>query len=348
MGKWGLRSAIFLALAAATVHYSPKILYILSHESTDDAYVNATVVPVSAEVKGKVVKIFVKHNQLVKAGDPLLEIDPVDYAHYAKQKEELHSTLKSEEKEIYASIEEKKMALAQAQANLEATVEDEALALAELERYKNLIEKSVISRSQYDHIESQWKIARARRQAAHATVAEAEAGIETLNARLRTQKSKIREAEASYNLAKLDLRRTLVSAPISGRIANKNVDPGKYVQTGQPLLSIVDTKDIWIIANFKEVQIEKMRIGQSVDIEVDSYPGVIFKGHIDSFQPGTGSVFTLLPPENATGSFVKVVQRLPIKIIIDSPTDPARPLWPGLSAVPYVDINEKKDLRKTP
>jgi len=346
MGKWGLRSVIVLALAAATVHYSPKILYILSHKSTDDAYVNATVVPISAEVKGKVVKVFVEHNQMVKAGDPLLEIDPMDYTHYAKQKEESHSTLKSEEQEIYASIEEKKRALAQAQANLEAAMEDEALASAELERYKNLIEKSVVSRSQYDHVESQWKVARARREAARAGVAQAEAGIETLNARLITQKSKIKEAEASYNLAKLDLRRTLVAAPISGRIANKNVDPGKYVQTGQPLLSIVDTKDIWIVANFKEVQIEKMRIGQRVDIKVDSYPGITFKGHVDSFQPGTGSVFTLLPPENATGNFVKVVQRLPVKIIIDSPPDPARPLWPGLSVVPYVDMNEKKDLRK--
>jgi membrane fusion protein (multidrug efflux system) len=347
MGKWGLRSAIFLALAAATVHYSPKILYILSHESTDDAYVNATVVPISAEVKGKVVKVFIEQNQLVKAGDPLLEIDPMDYTYYAKQKEESYSTLKSEEEEIYASIEEKKRALAQAQANLEAATEDEALASAELERYKNLIEKSVVSRSQYDHVESQWKVARARREAAHAGVAQAEAGIETLNARLITQKSKIKEVEASYNLAKLDLRRTLVAAPISGRIANKNVDPGKYVQTGQPLLSIVDTKDIWIVANFKEVQIEKMRIGQLVDIKVDSYPGITFKGHVDSFQPGTGSVFTLLPPENAAGSFVKVVQRLPVKITIDSPPDPARPLWPGLSVVPYVDTNEKKDLRKT-
>jgi len=346
IGKWGLWSAIVLALAAATVYYSPKILYILSHESTDDAYVNCTVVPISAEVKGKVLKVFVEHNQLVKAGDPLLEIDPVDYTHYAKQKEVLHSTLKSEEEEIDASIEEKRKALAQAQANLEAAVEDEALALAEMGRYKNLIEKSVISRSQYDQVESKWKVARARRQAAHAAVAQAEAGIETLNARLRTQKSKIREAEASYNLTKLDLRRTLVPAPISGRIAKKNVDPGKYVQTGQTLLSIVDTKDIWIVANFKEVQIEKMRIGQLVDIKVDSYPGLIFKGHIDSFQAGTGSVFTLLPPENATGNFVKVVQRLPVKIIIDSPPDPAHPLWPGLSVVPYVDINEKKDVRK--
>jgi len=346
MGKWCLGSIIVCAFAAVAVHYTPKILYILSHESTDDAYVNGRVVPISAEVKGKVIKVFVEDNQLVKAGDPLLEIDPVDYTHYAKQKEESHSTSKSEEQEIYASIEEKKRALAQAQANLEAAMEDEALASAELERYKNLVEKSVVSRSQYDHVESQWKVARARREAARSGVAQAEAGIETLNARLITQKSKIKEAEASYNLSKLDLRRTVVPAPISGRIAKKNVDPGKYVQMGQPLLSIVDVKNIWIVANFKEVQIEKMRIGQPVDIKVDSYPGVVFKGHVDSFQPGTGSVFSLLPPENATGNFVKVVQRLPVKIIIDSPLDPARPLWPGLSVVPYVDMNEKKDLRK--
>lgn len=341
IGKWGLRSVLVLLALAAAIHYWPKILYMLSHESTDDAYVQGTVVPISAEVKGKAVKVFVEDNQLVKAGDPILEIDSVDYTHNVKQHEHALSTLKSGQEEIHASMEEKRMALAQARANLQAATENEALASQELERYRNLIDKNVVARSQYDHIESQWKVTKAATEAARAAVGQAEAGIQNLNAQLTTQQSKIKGAEASYNLAKLDLKRTLVPAPISGRIASKSVFTGQYVQIGQPLLSLVETRDTWIIANFKEVQIEKMRIGQPVDIKVDSYPGIVFKGHVDSFQPGTGSVFTLLPPQNATGNFIKVVQRLPVKIIIDSPSDPAHPLWPGLSVVPSVDVSGK-------
>ena len=120
----------------------------------------------------------------------------------------------------------------------------------------------------------------------------------------------------------------------------KNVDPGKYVEPGQPLLSIVK-EDTWVIANFKETQIKKMSVGQPVEVKVDAYPGKVFKGHVDSVQPGTGAVFSLLPPENATGNFVKVVQRVPVKIIIDSRFDPVHPLWPGLSVVPSVDITRQ-------
>jgi membrane fusion protein (multidrug efflux system) len=127
---------------------------------------------------------------------------------------------------------------------------------------------------------------------------------------------------------------------MSGRIAMKNVDPGKYVEPGQPLLSIVK-EDTWVIANFKETQIKKMSVGQPVMVKVDAYPGMVFKGHVDSVQPGTGSVFSLLPPENATGNFVKVVQRVPIKIIIDSRFDHSHPLWPGLSVVPVVDVSRR-------
>jgi membrane fusion protein (multidrug efflux system) len=344
--KWILRSVILLAFVVAVVHYAPKIPYALSHESTDDAFVQGTVVPISAEVKGKVLKVFVEDNQLVEAGTPILKIDPVDYTQNVKQQEEALSALKSERRELQASLQEKKMALAQSRANLEAATENEALASAELERYRNLIKKNFISRSEYDHVDSQWKVAKAGTGAARAAVGQAEAAMQTLNTQLKTQESRIKGAEASYNLAKLNLKRTLLLAPISGRIANKGVFAGEYVQIGQPLLEIVDTRDRWIVANFKEVQIEKMRIGQPVDIQVDSYPGIIFRGHVDSFQPGTGSVFTLLPPENATGNFVKVVQRLPVKIMIDSPSDPAHPLWPGLSVVPYVDVSGKKDSAK--
>ncbi len=159
-----------------------------------------------------------------------------------------------------------------------------------------------------------------------------------MEARLTTQNHRIREAEIAKNRANLDLSKTVVTAPISGIIAMKNIDVGKYVQPGQSLFSIVN-ENTWIVANFKETQIKKMTVGQPVEIKVDAYPGKVFKGHIESLQPGTGSVFSLLPPENATGNFIKVVQRIPVKIVIDTPFDTDHPLWPGMSVVPDVDVS---------
>jgi membrane fusion protein (multidrug efflux system) len=341
---------VAVIIVVVGIYAAPKLLYYFSHESTDNAYVTGTVVPISAEVKGRVVKVYVDDNQLVKAGSPLLEIYREDYADVVRQREEDHATLIAQEAEIQASINEKKKSLEQARANLEAAMADEELAKRDFERSSKLLREAVLPQSQFDQADAQLKVAKTRIEAARAAVAEVEASIETLTSRLKTQSSMIKQAEVSLNLAKLDLQRTTVSAPISGRIAQKNVDAGKYVLVGQPLLALVDENDVWIVANYKETQIARMRIGQPVDIMVDAYRGIVFKGKVDSFQPGTGSVFSLLPPDNATGNFVKVVQRLPVKIVFDSPFDPAHPLWPGLSVVPHVDITGKtgaklKDLR---
>jgi membrane fusion protein (multidrug efflux system) len=183
-------------------------------------------------------------------------------------------------------------------------------------------------------------VAHSKKDSALASIAEVEAALKAVRAKVAAQEIKIKEADISKNQAQLDLARTVVKAPLSGRIAMKNVDPGKYVQPGQALLSIVQ-HDTWVVANYKETQIKKMTVGQPVKVKVDAYPGIIFKGHVDSLQPGTGAVFSLLPPENATGNFVKVVQRVPVKIVLDSKFDPAHPLWPGLSVIPSVDISHQ-------
>jgi membrane fusion protein, multidrug efflux system len=287
-----------------------------------------------------VVSVDIDDNQAVSAGTHLCEIFPEDYSHTLTEKKGAVSRLTAEDREVHASILARKKALAQAQANLDAALAEENLADKELKRYDKLFKEEAVSANQYDQVESRSKVARARREAAAAAVAETEASVEALQARLTTQEFRIKEAEASQSQADLDLKRTVVVAPVSGRIARKNVDPGKYVQPGQPLLSIV-RQDTWVIANFKETQIEKMAVGQPVEIEADAYPGITFKGHIESLQPGTGAVFSLLPPENATGNFVKVVQRVPVKIIMDSPFDPDHPLWPGLSVTPTVDVGRK-------
>ena len=338
MKKWLLRIVVLLLVAGGVVYGGEWFVYALSHESTDDAYVDGVIVPVSAEIKGRVVNVYVRDNEFVTAGTPLLDIYPQDYADAFKERGETVSTLSSEKLELEASLAQKQKALAQAQANLAAAAAQEALAEKEFQRYDRLRKEEAVPLRKYDEAESLLEVADAKREAAASAVAEARAAVEAANARLNTQAFRIKEAQTAQNLAQLNLRRTAVLAPISGNIAKKNVDPGKYVQPGQALLSIVEP-DTWVIANFKETQVGKMAVGQPVKVRVDAYPGRLFKGHIDSFQPGTGAVFSLLPPENATGNFVKVVQRVPVKIVMDSPFDPAHPLWPGLSVVPEVDVS---------
>jgi len=336
---WAFRSGVVIALLAAGIYFSPKILYSFSHEETDNAYIQGLVVPVSSEVKGRVTNVLVEDNQPVEVGDPLVEIDQEDYQGVVTMREGALSQARAAEKSIRASIEEKTRGLSQARAKHQAAQASRELAKKDFERYSSLLKDGSISQSRYDEVESQWQLATAGVKAAHAEVQAAQAAIDTLKARLDEQRYAIEEAEASLKLAKLDLKRTVMTAPISGNVTKKNVDSGKYVQSGQPLLAIVDKHDIWVEANFKETQVEKMKKGQPVDVSVDAYPGVVFKGHVDSFQHGTGAVFSLLPPDNATGNFVKVVQRVPVKIVLDSPIEDGRDLWPGLSVTASVDVN---------
>jgi membrane fusion protein (multidrug efflux system) len=335
---WGVRAVIAVLILVAVVYTAHKVSYSLSHESTDDAFVEGVVVPISSEVKGKVMKVLVTDNQIVKAGDTLLEIAPDDYTNMVQARQEATARLTAEQQETHALIKVKTMSLSRARAELEAAQTDAALAEKELKRSTDLRNKEVISQSQYDQAESRSRAMAARRNSATASVAEIEAAIEALNAQITTQNYKIKESGTALNLARIDLKRTVITAPVDGRIAKKNVEEGKYVQPGLPLLSIVDDRALWVVANFKETQIAHMKPGQDVEITVDAYPGATFAGHVDSFQPGTGAVFSLLPPQNATGNFVKVVQRVPVKILIDSKPDPAHPLWPGLSVYPSVAI----------
>ena len=340
--KWTFRLLIVLVIVGTAVYFFPDVIYYFSHESTDDAYVTGTVLPVSSEVKGKVTRVFVTDNQQVKEGDPLFEIQTDDYAARVEESQKALATLTAEGRQIEALLEEQKQSLAKAQADLESSRAQETYAFKEKTRYSELLRAKDIPQNQYDQIAAKWEVAQAATKAAEATVSKARASIRSLEAQLTTQKFKVEQARASLALVEIDLRRTQLKAPMTGQVAKKNVDPGKYVQAGQPVLSLVDVKNTWIVANFKETQVRKMKVGQPVEVKVDAYPGAIFKCRIDSFQPGTGSVFTLLPAENATGNFVKVVQRVPVKIVLDSDPDPLYPLWPGLSVTPYVDTRPQE------
>ncbi len=179
-------------------------------------------------------------------------------------------------------------------------------------RYKQLLTRQEISKQEFDH--TSLRVRNAQAQAMH--------------------------AKAKLNLAQLDLEHTKIIAPIDGKVSARSVEQGQYVQVGQPLLSVVSS-NVWITANFKETQMKRMRPGNPVEIHVDAYPGVTFIGRVDSIQAGTGETFSLLPAQNATGNYIKVVQRIPVKIILDH-QDPQYPLWPGLSAAPKVDLRTTK------
>jgi membrane fusion protein (multidrug efflux system) len=339
--KWVFRILIVASIAGMAIYFLPKLPYYLSHESTDDAYTTGTIVPVSAQVAGKVATVFITDNQVVAAGDPLFQIQRDDYAAAVDQAQKTLLALMAEKKELEAAVNESREALVKAQADAESAQAQENFAGKENERYAQMLKAKTVSPNQYDSVHAQWLVDQALTRAARAAALKAAATVTSQEAQVKTQDRKIEAAQAALETAQINLRRTLVRATLPGTVAQKNVDPGKYVQPGQPVLALVDLNRIWIVANFKETQIKKMRAGQPVDIQVDAYPGVEFKGRVDSLQPGTGAVFSLLPPENATGNFVKIVQRVPVKIIFDSAPDPAHPLYPGLSVVPYVDIAAK-------
>jgi membrane fusion protein (multidrug efflux system) len=337
-----IKIAILVIIAIAVLIFMAReIYYYIVYERTDDAYVEGTIVPISPQVSGKVIKVYVDYNQRVKKGDPLLEIEPDDYIAELNAKKSTVNTYQNQKQEISSSLNEAMAKLNVAEANLQSARAQRILAEREYERIKGLYQEDLVSKSKFDSAEAALKVSQAQEKAAESQIKEIKSAINTLTVKLKTQQYQIDKAQQELKLAEINLKRTLIVAPADGRVAKKSVEVGQYVRPGQLLMAVVDEKDIWIGANFKETQIEKMRVGQPVTVKVDAYPGKTFKGHVASFQPGTGAVFSLFPPENATGNFVKVVQRIPVRIIIDSSFDPDYPLWPGMSVVPYVDVTVK-------
>jgi membrane fusion protein (multidrug efflux system) len=192
----------------------------------------------------------------------------------------------------------------------------------------------------FDEMATKYKMMQAKVGADKASLTQISASIGELKTALKSRSFFAKTALASYKLAEINLRRTIVYAPCDGYVAKKNVNIGSYVMPGIPYLNIVNLHKIWIVANFKESDIDNIKIGAPVIIKVDSYPNATFRGTVSSFQSGTGSVFSLLPPENATGNYIKVVQRVPVKINLSKAVYRKTPLYPGLSVEPYVTIEK--------
>jgi membrane fusion protein (multidrug efflux system) len=414
-----------VGIAAGVVYY----LYASNYESTDDAFIDGHVIPISSRVSGHVSKVYVTDNQLVKQGDLLVELDPRDFeaqvaaaeallqAAQANQKSHAIETDVTEitssagVKAAMAAVEEAKAGVDTAQAAVATAESQSAQAQAQLAvsraaleqaradlvaaearyeqardhllRTRSLVEKHATSQENLEEATAADRVTRAditvaeqkisaqgavvKQMQAAAAAAEsilhqAEAGVaarkavllsaeaqlasaqsapqEVAQSRSKTEEAQadVAHAEAELKQAKLNLSYTKIYAPISGYITRKNAEAGAFVQVGQPLLALVDPH-VWVTANFKETQITNIHSGQPVTIKIDSYPGVVFPARVDSIQWGTGARFSLLPPENATGNYVKVVQRVPVKIVFENSQQLKQYiLGPGMSVVPTVDI----------
>ncbi len=311
-------------------------------QSTDDAYVKADGVAVSSKLAGYVRQIGVADNQQVPAGAFLVQIDPTDYSAKLNQADAQVSVARAAEQATSAGIAEAQASLNQARAALAASQRDLAYYSSEVARYTPLAASGAEPRTQLDQLTSARDKAAADVRAKQAMVEAAASKIATTKAQVQQASAQIASAEASRQAARNDVGTTRIIAPIAGKVGSSAVRLGQFVQPGQRLLTIVPTQAIYVEANFKETQIGLMRPGQPVTMHVDALPDVDFHGVVDSITPGTGANFSLIPPQNATGNFTKIVQRVPVRIRINAGEESRKVLVPGLSLTVKVDTRGAK------
>jgi len=312
-------------------------IYSTTYVSTDDAYIEGHNIQISPKIAGNVIKVHLDDNQIVKKGQLLVEIDPADYQ---VKYEQTLSTLEGAKAQKIASeqlVSQSEKNMEQINADIDSVKAELSLAETEFNRYTNLYKNRAASKQDLDRSETNYKSAKSKLDSYNKKISAAQEQVSISSSQSLVSTASIKQLQTAVKQAKLNLSYTKIYAPSSGMITNKSVEEGIYVQTGQPLFAIVPEKR-WVIANFKETQLTNMKIGQSVDIKIDSYPNKTFKGRVDSIQSGTGSSTSLFPPENAVGSFVKVVQRVPVKIIFTEKIDPKYAIVPGMSVIPEVKI----------
>jgi membrane fusion protein (multidrug efflux system) len=302
------------------------VLYYLDsrhYENTDDAFIDGHMSQVSAQVAAKVIKLMVDDNQIVQAGTPILQLDPRDFQVKLDQAVAQRAQAAAQLIQAQAGLLQQQANVDQAEANVRVALADLSQQQADLNRYR-AIDPKAITRQQLDTSGAQTRSASARVDANQQAVEAARANVEAQKAQVEAAAANVKAADATIENAQLQLSYATVLAPDTGRITKRTVEVGNYVNPGQSLLAVVPDA-VWVTANFKETQLDAMKVGQPVRVQVDACPGRDFPAHIDSFQTGTGAVFSSLPAENATGNYVKVVQRVPVKIVFDhNPNDPAR------------------------
>jgi membrane fusion protein, multidrug efflux system len=326
------------AAVAAAIAVVAGVLWWLSarqYESTDDAFIDARTVSISSQVNGAIVDVPVTDNQIVDTGGVLARIDQRDYVAAVNQAKAQVEQAQANVANLAAQISAQQARIDQAQKQV--TEAQGALTFSQQQnrRAQDLVQKGAGTVQAAQQASSDLIQKQAAMSAAQANLIAAQKQIAVLQTQQEVAKAQIDQARAAQDTAEANLSRTVITAPVNGQVTHLTAAKGQYASAGQALMMFVPT-DKWITANFKETQLDKMRPGEPVDISIDAYPGRTFRGHVDSIQAGSGTAFSLLPAENATGNFVKVVQRVPVKIVFDTPPDVY--LGPGMSVVPSVKV----------
>ena len=356
--RGGVRRIVILSVLAILILVGgvwgfQTVVFYKHHATTDDAQIDGNINPVLPRVSGYVQEVLVKDNQVVHPGDVLVRIDPADLQ--AKVDQEQAALLSAEAAVAVAeaavagarsTVVGSQAKVASNQADVTAARTRAEQTAADLARYKQLLSKEEISQQQYDAAKAAADSARAAAEAARATTESSRATvqsggsqIEAATRQVAAARAQVAQHRAALEATRLQLSYATLKAPVAGVVSKKAVEVGQFVQAGQPLLAIVQGNgETWVSANFKETQLARMHPGQKAEIEVDAYPGVTFHGQVESLAAATGARFSLLPPDNATGNFTKVVQRVPVKIVFTDQPDPKRPLRMGMNVAVVVDL----------
>lgn len=335
----GLLIGIGIALIVLIIGGVLYWLHARQYESTDDAYVDGHIVRLAPQVSGVLTSVLVDDNMIVGPGQLLATVDTRTTGARQQQSQAQLQQARAGVAQARAQVVVNRRAVDAARANIREPQANLDKAEADLARYRSLqrSEPAAVAGQQLDAAVTAVRTARAQRDAAVKELDQAQAQLKSSQTQIASSQAQVGAAAAQLKAQGVDVANSNIYAPIFGHIANRNVNIGSYVTPGQQIMAIVPLK-LWITANFKETQLALMRVGQPVDIRIDALPSVAFHGHVASFQRGAGQAFGLLPAENATGNFVKVVQRVPVRIDIDNADLRSYPVGPGMSAVPTVKV----------
>ena len=331
----GLFGAIGLVLAWQVVAYVFHGRFMVT---TDDAYVRADMAVLAAKVPGYVAEVPVSDNQMVKQGDVLVRLDDGDYKLALASAEARLAAQQATVVRLTLQFEAQGTAIEQAEAALRAAEGDVVRSAADLERAQKLALNDYGSRQRYDQALADDTRARANLAGAKAGLHGAQLALQVFKAQRAEAEAGLRDSENAVGKAKRDLDFATIRAPFSGMIGNRAAQPGQYVQPGSRLMALVPLETVYVEANYKETQLAKISSGLKAQVVLDAYPGRVFEGQVQGVAPASGSLFSLLPPENATGNFTKIVQRFPVRISLDLPADARGLLRPGMSVVATVDV----------
>lgn len=310
-------------------------------EDTDDAYVGADVTVISAKVPGYITEVAVLDNQFVKAGDLLARIDVRDYQAALDKADGAVAAQVAQLANLDAVEQLQHAVISQAKAQIDARGAEAQLALNDKVRYQNLVSSQAVSVQSAQRVEATWKTAQADRVHAEAGLLAARQQLAVIDTQREQARAALAQAQADREQARLNISYTELRAPVDGYVGNRRAKTGAYAPAGSQLISVVPAHGLWVDANFKEDQLAHMQIGQAVNVSADILPGRVFHGRVESIAPATGAQFSVLPPENATGNFTKIVQRVPVRVRLEGSDADFGALRPGLSVVAEIDTKAR-------